>query len=589
MTQPRPVHSRKAQVRFRERVELLDFLLEVSRVTAETLDLDKLLENVATIVKDVVPYDLFAILLWSDRQQGLNIRYSIGHREEVVRTLLVRLDEGITGAAARSREPILVEDVRTDPRYLNALDAVRSELAVPMLARGQLVGVIDLQSTRVRAYNEQDRSLIRLIASRVASSIENARLYRRIDRQNRTLRTLAHLSREFSSILNLDELLGKIANATRALINYDAFGIFLVDLQRRVLRQRFSVRYDQRVYVDNIPLGKGLTGAAVESGQAVRVADTAADPRYIDQHPGIRSELAVPLIVQDRVVGVLDVESARVGYFTEDHQRTLLLLAQQIASSIDNARLYEEATQREQRMDQDLKAARKLQRVLMPRSAPDIAGLDFGIRSRPAREVSGDVFDFFEQTQDYSLIAFGDVSGKGAAAALYGALVSGLLRILGPRRLHPPQLVQALNELLLERKVDAQYATLLVAQWEPEKRRMLMANAGAEPPLVLRRGEFIKPVVEGVPIGLLEDREYDEVTLDLEPGDTVLFYSDGVEDQLNSAGEDFSEDRVRSLLLERADAPPQAIADAFFAALDDFRGATPITDDQTLVVARVLA
>ncbi len=582
MTQPR-----KAQVRFRERVELLDFLLEVSRVTGETLDLDKLLENVAAIVKDVVPYDLFAILLWSDRQSGLTIRYSIGHREEVVRTLVVPLNEGITGAAAATRQPILVEDVRQDPRYLNALDAVRSELAVPMMARAQLVGVIDLQSTRVKAYTEQDRSLIRLIGSRVAASIENARLYRRIDRQNRTLRTLAHLSREFSAILDLDELLGKIASGTRTLMNYDAFSVFLVDAQRKVLRHRFSVRYDERVRLDNIEMGKGITGAAAESGKAVRVLDTAADPRYIASHPDIRSELAVPLIVQDRVVGVLDVESNRIAHFTDDHQRTLSLLATQIASSIENARLYEELSERQQRMDQDLKAARKLQHVLMPRSAPDIKGLEVGIRSRPAREISGDVFDFFEQAQDYTLIAFGDVSGKGAAAALYGALVSGLLRILGPRRLHPGRLVQALNELLLERKVDAQYATLLVAQWEPESRSLLMANAGAEPPLVFRRGEIIKPTVEGVPIGLLEDREYDEVALPLEPGDTVLFYSDGVEDQLNAAGEDYSCARVTRLLTKHAAQSPQAIADAFFADLDKFRRDTAITDDQTLVVVRV--
>ena len=241
MTQPR-----KAPVRFRERVELLDFLLEVSRITAETLDLDKLLEKVAVIVKDVVPYDLFAILLWSDRQQGLSIRYAIGHREEVVRTLMIALNEGITGTAAATRSPILVDDVRPDPRYLNGLDAVRSELAVPMLARGQLVGVIDLQSTRLRAYSEQDRSLIRLIGARVGASIENARLYRRVDRHNRTLRTLAHLSQEFSSILDLDELLGKIASATARADQLRRLQHFSGGQPSGVLRHRFSVRYDQR-------------------------------------------------------------------------------------------------------------------------------------------------------------------------------------------------------------------------------------------------------------------------------------------------------------------------------------------------------
>jgi sigma-B regulation protein RsbU (phosphoserine phosphatase) len=579
---------RKSQVRFRERVELLDFLLEVSRITAETLDLDELLENVATIVKEVVPYDLFAILLWSERSQGLSIRYSIGHREEVVRSLVIPLNEGITGAAAASRTPILVDDVSQDTRYLNALDAVRSELAVPMMARGKLVGVLDLQSTRTKAYDQQDRSLMRLIAARVAASLENARLYRRVDRQNRTLRTLAHLSQEFSSLLDLDELLGKIAATTRALINYDAFSIFLVDTEKAVLRHRFSVRYDQRVHLDNIPLGKGITGAAAESREPVRVLDTGADPRYIASHAEIRSEMAVPLIVQDRVVGVLDVESERIAYFTEDHQRMLSLLAPQIASSVENARLYEELAHREQRMEQDLKAARKLQRVLLPRQAPEIPGLATGIRSRPAREISGDVYDFFEQGTEYNVIAFGDVSGKGAAAALYGAVIAGLLRILAPRRRSPAHLVKSLNESLLERKVDAQYATLVVAQWEPAQRRLLLANAGAEPPLIYRRGEILQPRIEGVPIGLLEDREYEEAELVLEPGDTVLFYSDGVEDQLNAEEEDYSRSRVKRLLKKHGGAKPQAIADAFFADLDAFRDGTAITDDQTVVVVRVV-
>src|SRR5215831_16773935 len=211
--------TRKSAV-FRERAELLDFLLEVSRVTAETLDLTKLLENVGSIVKAVIPYDLFAILLYSEREKGLSIRYSIGHRDEVVRSLIIPLGEGVTGTAASTRMPVLVDDVRQDVRYLNALDAVRSELAVPMIARGKLVGVLDVQSTRVKAYNEHDRALMRLIATRVAVSIDNARLYRRVDRQNRTLRTLAHLSQEFSSILDLDQLLSKIAAATRVLIPY---------------------------------------------------------------------------------------------------------------------------------------------------------------------------------------------------------------------------------------------------------------------------------------------------------------------------------------------------------------------------------
>jgi sigma-B regulation protein RsbU (phosphoserine phosphatase) len=578
---------RKSQIRFRERAELLDFLLEVARVTSETLDLDKLLENVASIIKNVIPYDLLAILLYSERAKGLRIRYSIGHRAEVVNSLVIGLGEGITGAAAASREPILIDDVQNDPRYLNALDAVQSELAVPMVARRKLVGVLDVQSTRPKAFTEQDRTLLRLIAARVATSIDNASLYRRVDRQNRTLRALAHLSQEFSSILDLDELLGKIAETVRALINYDAFSIYLVDPAKKILRHRFSVRYDQRVNVDNIPLGKGITGAAAESRETVRVLNTLEDPRYIPSHPQIRSEMAVPLILQDRVVGVLDVESERLAYFTEDHQRTLSLLAPQIASSVENARLYEELAAREQRMDQDLKAARKLQHVLLPREVPEIRGLKAAIRSRPAREISGDVYDFFDFGDDYAVIVFGDVSGKGAAAALYGALVSGLLRILAPRRRSPAMLMQSLNETLLERKVDAQYAALMVMLWEPRTGALTLCNAGAEPPLIFRRGEVLKPQVEGIPIGLLEDRQYEEVQFQTEPGDMILFFSDGVPDQLNGKDEEFSRGRVSRLLKKHGAEPPEQIAGVIFTELDLFRDGTVTTDDQTVLAVKI--
>src|SRR5260370_31618975 len=229
----------------------------------------------------------------------------MGTRDEIVRSLVLPLGEGITGAAAASRQPILVPDVRSDPRYRTALDAVQSELAVPMLARGKLVGVIDLQSTLLNSYREHDRSLLQLIATRVAVSIDNARLYRRVDRQNRTLKTLANLSQEFSSILDLDELLGKIAKTVHALIAFDAFSILLLDAERKVLRHRFSERYDQRVDLDNIPLGKGITGAAAESREVVRVGDTLADPPYIASHPEIPSEIPVPLLPLDRVVGVM--------------------------------------------------------------------------------------------------------------------------------------------------------------------------------------------------------------------------------------------------------------------------------------------
>jgi phosphoserine phosphatase RsbU/P len=577
----------KSKVRFQERAELLDFLLEVSAVTSETLDLDRILANVAAIVKDVIPYDLFAILLYSERQRGLGIRYSIGHREEVVRNLVIPLGEGITGIAAANRQPVLSGDVRNDPRYLTALDAVQSELAVPMLTRGKLVGVIDLQSTRINAYREQDRALLQLIASRVAVSIDNARLYRRVDRQNRTLKTLSHLSQEFSSILDLDELLRKIATTTHSLVAFDAFSILLLDPERKVLRHRFSERYDERVDLDNIPLGRGLTGAAAESREIVRVADTLADHRYIASHPDIRSEIAVPLIVQDRVVGVMNLESERMGYFTDEHSRLLALLAPQIANSVENARLYEEIAVREQWMDRDLKAARNVQSIMLPREAPEIEGLDVAIRSRPAREITGDVYDIFEHSSGEIVFIFGDVSGKGAAAALYGAMVSGLLRTLAHRRRDPAELLKLLNRVLRERIVEAQYVALLVVVWENARQRFVMANAGAEPPLICRNGEIIKPKVEGVPAGLLDNREYEEVIFNALPGDVIVLHSDGITDQPNPKGVEYGANRLGRKMRKACCKPVELIATQILADLDAYASDAARFDDQTLVVMKV--
>jgi sigma-B regulation protein RsbU (phosphoserine phosphatase) len=237
-------------------------------------------------------------------------------------------------------------------------------------------------------------------------------------------------------------------------------------------------------------------------------------------------------------------------------------------------------------MDTDLKAARKLQRILLPRNV-EIHGLEIGIRSRPAREISGDVYEFFEQGDD-AIIAFGDVSGKGAAAALYGALVSGLLRTLAPRRRSPALLMQSLNEALLERRVDAQYATLTVLLWELRYQRLTLVNAGGEAPLVYRRGELIALRGTGVPIGLLEDREYEEEVFETEPGDAILLFSDGIVDQVNEHEEDFTGARVRQFLAKHGAGAPLAAVDELIAQLDAFRGTMPLTDDQTAVMMRVL-
>jgi sigma-B regulation protein RsbU (phosphoserine phosphatase) len=489
------------------------------------------------------------------------------------------------GTAAQIREPILVPDTRTDARYLPTSDVVRCELSVPMIARKRLVGVIDVQAARPGAYSDYDRALLRLIGSRVGAAIDNAQLYRRAERQYRTIRALSGISHEFSAILDLDELLGKIASSVRVLINYSAFSILLVDEERKFLRHRFSLRYDERVSIDNIPMGKGITGAAAVGREIVRVHDTAIDPRYIATDSGIRSELAVPLMIHDVVIGVMNLESERIGFFTEDHARTMSLLAPSVAIAIENARLYQEIGERERLMQEDLRAAFDLQTVLLPQEAPDVAGLDIAIGLRPAREISGDLYDFFGHGDSQMQIAFGDSSGKGAAAALFGAMVSGLMRTLAPRRRKPAELMKALNDALVLRKVEGRYLTLLMMLWDPPTRSFTIANAGGAPPMICRAGEIINPKVEGVPLGLLPDRDYEEVTFQAQAGDMVVLFSDGVSDHISTDGADYGSQRLGQILQRHSKLNPRQLVKKIFADLDSFN--TVRFDDQTLIVMRV--
>jgi sigma-B regulation protein RsbU (phosphoserine phosphatase) len=427
--------------------------------------------------------------------------------------------------------------------------------------------------------------MLRLIGARIAAAIDNAQLYRRAERQYRTIRTLSRISHEFSSILDLDELLSKIASSVRALINYDAFSILLIDAEQKSLRHRFSIRYDQRVNIDNIPLGKGITGAAATSGEIVRVHDTGSDPRYIASHPDILSEIAVPLTLQHRVIGVMDLESERIGYFTDDHARTLSLLTPSVAIAIENARLYQEIGERERLMEEDLKAAFELQTVLLPPEAPEVEGLEIAIGLRPARQISGDLYDFFEHPDSHWQIAFGDSSGKGAAAALYGAMVNGLMRTLAPRRRNPAELMKALNEALMKRRVEGRYVTLLLVLWHPHSMKFTMTNAGGDPPMVCRDRDIIAFHVEGVPLGLLPDREYEEKVFDARQGDLVVLSSDGVTDHLNSVGEEYGRGRLAQVVRLHCDAPPREVVEEIFADLDRFNEKR--FDDQTLIVMRV--
>jgi len=563
-------------------------LLEVADVLATSLDLDTTLRRVAEVVRKVIDYEIFAILLLHEKTQELRFRFQVGYPPEFAERSRLKVGEGVTGRAAQLRQAILVDDVTQDPAYIAAIPNVRAELAVPLITKNRVIGVIDIEAREPGYFTEEHRQLLTLIASRMAAGIENAQLYTRTTRQARILLLLNEISRELTSILNLDELLGRIAELLRRLIDYQMFSILLVDSSGEKLQHRFSLRFNENVHLKHeIPLGQGLVGYAANTRQAVLVPDVSKDPRYILLNPETKSELVVPLIYKDKVIGVLDLEHTRRGFFTEDHKRTVTTLAAQVAIALENARLYEEIARQERRLERDLSLARELQMRLLPQAPPKLAHLDVAAKFVPARAIGGDLYDFIPYSLSRLGIVVGDVSGKGAPAAIYAALVSGILRSHAPIEPGPAEMLSAVNLSLAERRIEAQFVSLIYAVWDDERRTLTVANSGLPRPVHVHAGKNEVVEATGLPLGLFDETSYDEFSFRMKPGDLFVFFSDGILDARNRTGELFGRGRAENVIATCGGTSADCVVDSLFKAVAEHAAGVETFDDQTVVAIKV--
>jgi len=569
-------------------LQIEPLLLEVADVLATSLDLDTTLRRVAEVVRKVIDYEIFAILLLNEKTQELKIRFQVGYPPEIAERTGLKVGEGVTGRAAQERKAVLVDDVTADPKYIAGVPNVRAELAVPLLTKNRVIGVIDLEAREPGYFTEEHSRLLTLVASRMAAGIENAQLYTRTMRQSRILLLLNEIARELTSILNLDELLGRIAELMRRLIDYQMFSILLLDATGEKLQHRFSLRFNENIQLKHeIPLGRGLVGYAAETKQAVVIPDVTKDPRYIEANPETRSELVVPLIYKDKVIGVLDLEHTRSGFFTEDHKRTVTTLAAQIAIAIENARLYEQVARQERRLERDLALARELQMRLLPHARPKLGNLDVAAKFVPARAIGGDLYDFIPYSMSRLGIVIGDVSGKGAPAAIYAALVSGILRSHAPIEPMPAEMLSAVNLSLAERRIEAQFVSIIYAVWDDESRTLTVANSGLPRPIYVHGGKNEVIEVTGLPLGLFDEADYDEFKFRMKPGDMFVFFSDGMLDARSRTGEMFGRRRVEEIVASCATKSADCVVDSLFNAVAEHSAGVETFDDQTVVAIKV--
>lgn len=575
------------QVSGRSLNEREQLLADIADTLNTTLDLDTILTRVAELVRRVIPFEIFAILLVNERTQDLRMRFHIGHQREVER-LRIPLGRGVTGVAAQRRQPYLLDDVRKEPSYISGHPAVKSELAIPLIAKNKVIGVIDLQSRRTSVFKPHHVRLLSAIASRIAVAIENARLYGRLARQAQTLEVLNEISRELTSILNLDELLKRMGESLRRIIDFQMFSVLLLDSAGEKLYHRFSLRFKETVQLKHeIPLGRGLVGSAAAQRQTVIVPDVEKDPRYIKLNPETRSELCVPLVHKDRLIGVLDLEHTRRGYFNEENTRTVSTLAAQIAIAIENARLYERIAAEERRLERDLKMAREVQESLLPPTCPMMRSSEVSAHFMSAQAIGGDIYDFVEYSGGRLAIAVGDVSGKGAPAALFAALVGGIIRSTASLEPSPAEMLSAINVSLTERKIEARFCSMIYAVWDDDRLVMQIANSGQPRPIYCHRGKVERVDTAGLPLGLFDDAEYDEVTIHAHPGDVFVFFSDGIVDAQNPSGAQFGRERIQEVVAKHCEAGAEKLVELLVQAVRKFSGRTPRFDDETVVVLKV--
>jgi sigma-B regulation protein RsbU (phosphoserine phosphatase) len=414
------------------------------------------------------------------------------------------------------------------------------------------------------------------------------------------LETLAEIGREFGAILELDELLRRIASLVRRVVDYRTFGILLLNDDTQELEIKVAVKYGDQTTTTRVRLGDGLVGYAALHKQPVLVPDVSVDPRYIKVVEDARSELVIPLLVKDRCIGVFDLESPELDAFNKSHVEILTLLASQAAVAIENARLYETIRDNEIRLEKEILFAQRVQAALLPTELPKrLKGVDVAGRLAPARELGGDLYDFLSPEPNGLVIAVGDVSGKGVPAALYSAFAGELVRSRTFRRRFtlvrssPAGVLASMNTILAERQLEEYYCTLCYASFDLKRRVVTMANSGLPYPIRVtgNRGSegATLEVIElpGVPLGALPGSSYDEITFELSAGDLYVFCTDGVFEAHDPLNREFGTERLLQVVEETRHLSAREIVEGIFAAVHEFRGETIPNDDMTAVAIKI--
>jgi sigma-B regulation protein RsbU (phosphoserine phosphatase) len=573
---------------------LVTTLFDLGRQVASVLDPDDLLHQIPRLIGRLISFEAFAIYLLDERRGELRIAYAVGY-PDAERPHRLRLGKGLVGVAVENEQPVLVNDLNTDPRYVEFVPGMNSEIVVPLMHKSRPIGALNILSRHRDQFSVNDVAIVRQFGAHVAGALVNAQLFDRSRRDAEAFETLAEIGREVAAVLDLDELFSRIAQLTKRVIDYRTFGILLLN-EGGELEMKLAVQYGEKVEVPRVRLGEGLVGYAALHREPVLVSDVSQDPRYIKLVPDVRSELAIPLLLKDRCIGVVDLESPELDAFSKRDVEILTLLASQAAVAIENARLYEEVRANEERLEKELRFAQRVQTALLPAGPPKrLKGIEVAASFAPAREVGGDFHDYLSPEAHTLVVAVGDVSGKGVPAALYGAFAAELVRGRTfrrrylPDRSSPASVLSSINTILQQRQLEEYYCTLCYTVFDLKRRILTLANSGLPYPIRCTAEGCAQIELPGVPLGSFQGSTYDEMSFALHAGDLFVLCTDGVFEAMNGHGQEFTAGRLIDVVSGQRERPAAQVVEAIFSAVQEWRGETAPNDDMTAVAVRITA
>jgi phosphoserine phosphatase RsbU/P len=418
-------------------------------------------------------------------------------------------------------------------------------------------------------------------------------LFREVERERQENQTLMDISMKLSSSSSLVDLLHTILDSLKQVVNYDAAGIFVYNRELNQVEIDMIAGYEgaardriNHKFEEGVKLGQGIVGNVIQTGQPIYVPDVRRDPRYIAGRDGTLSELAVPIIVRDEVIGAFNLEVDLVDAYTERDLRSLATFAAHAGVAIERARS-ERIRQHARRIEEEINLARRIQKSFLPSATPQFAPYDLAGMNSPSSEVGGDYYDFIPITEHDMGIAIGDVTGHGVGAALLMANFRACLRIESRNNFAIRAILGKVNNYLYENNLPDSFVTAVYGVLDRRNHVFTYANAGHNPPFRLRSdgsAEFLD--VGGLLLGAFPDVVYEESSLQLEPGDLLVFYTDGVTEALDDSDREFGLERLVNTIRGLRDLPAAEIVLKISDTVHSYQSHEQPQDDLTLSIIK---